>query len=253
MSLRDHLTALPAELADALEQQYRNIMEHFLLQEWDDAQVDAGRFAEGVLRVLQWHMKGRYTPLDGKSKPNRKSVVDAARQDVSLESSLRQQVPQATELIMDFRNNRNVAHLGGVDPNKLDATCVVQLAGWVMGEIVRLETSMSAAAVQTILDSLAERHVPIIEMVGDRPIVTDTNLSATEKALVLLYNHNGGVPVALLRTWAEYTNTSRWRGKVLGDLLKEKCIHIDDDNVVLLTKGTIEAERILAREVAVAA
>jgi hypothetical protein len=51
VSLRDHLTALPAELADALEQQYRNIMEHFLLQEWGDAQVDAGRFAEGVLPV----------------------------------------------------------------------------------------------------------------------------------------------------------------------------------------------------------
>jgi hypothetical protein len=179
--------------------------------------------------------------------------VNTAQQDTSLAPSLRLQIPQAAELILDFRNNRNVAHLGGVDANKLDATCVVQMSSWVMGEIVRLETSLSADEVQRVLDSLAERHVPIIEMVGDLPIVTDTKLSAAERALVLLYHHNDTVPIGLLRTWAEYGNPSRWRTTVLASLLKNKLIHLDGNDVVLLTKGTIQAEAILARQVAAAA
>jgi hypothetical protein len=248
VTLRAHLSGLPGELADALEQQYRNMMEHVLLEEWDDAQVDAGRFAEAVLRVLQWHMNRGYTPMDGKSKPNRKTVVGAAQKDTSLPVSLRLQVPQATELIMDFRNNRNAAHLGGVDANKLDATCVAQLASWIMGEIVRLETNKTTAEVQAILDRLAERTVPVVEMVGDRPIVTNTSFSAAEKALVLLYNHNDAVPVGVLRDWAEYGNASRFRSQVLAGLKKQKLIHIEDDQVVLLTGGKIAAEKLVLEE-----
>lgn len=249
MTLAEHLTSLPKELADAVEQQYRNLMEHFLLGEWDDAQVDAGRFAEGVLRVLQWHMKGRHTPMDGKSKPNRKAVVNEAKEDSTLDPSLRLQIPVATELVMDFRNNRNAAHLGGVDANKLDATCVVQLASWVMAELVRLETQMPAADVQMILDRMAERHVPVIKMVGDRPIVLSASFSAAERTLVLLYNHNGPVPVSVLRVWAEYANATRWVRDVLRGLAKSRMIHVEDGEVHLLTPGSMEAERLIAEEV----
>lgn len=249
MTLSQHLASLPSELANALEQQYRNVMEHFLLGEWDDAQVDAGRYAEGVLRVLQWHMKGRYTPMDGKSKPNRRAVTNAVAQDTNLDPSLRQQIPQAVELIMDFRNNRNAAHLGGVDANKLDAACVVQLASWVMAELVRLEASLDPADVQIVLDRMAERHVPVIEMVGDRPVVLNAELSAAEKALVLLYNHNGPVAISALRDWAGYGNATRWVRDVLGRLARARQIHVEDGLVHLLTPGSIEAERLVALEV----
>jgi hypothetical protein len=246
VSAAEDLTSLPTELAVAIEKQYQNVMEHFLLSEWDDAQVDAGRFAEGALRALQWHMKGRYTPMDGKSKPNRKVVVGDAVQDTSLEPSLRLQVPQALELILDFRNNRNVAHLGGVDANKLDATCVVQLTSWVMAELIRLDTDLDAQDVQAIIDRLAERHIPVIEMVGDRPVIIDGQLPAGDRALVLLYNHNGPVSIGQLRDWTEYRNTSRWAKEVLPGLSRQRLIHVEDGYVHLLTPGSIEAERLVA-------
>jgi hypothetical protein len=68
---------LPSDLADALETQYRNLLDHYLKEEWDDAQVDAGRFSEAVLRVIEWHMTGSYTPI-GRSSPSRKQVVQQA-------------------------------------------------------------------------------------------------------------------------------------------------------------------------------
>src|SRR5947208_1183241 len=95
MILSGHLAALPTDLADAVETEYRNLLEHYLKEEWDDAQVDAGRFCEAVLRVIEWHTNTSFTPIDGKSRPDRKSVVNKAAQDTSLPPTLRLQIPQA--------------------------------------------------------------------------------------------------------------------------------------------------------------
>jgi hypothetical protein len=246
--LREHLTRLPAELAEAVEAEYRNLLDHYLKEEWDDAQVDAGRFCEAVLRVLEWHTAGSYTAIDGKSRPSRKGVVNAAAQHTSLPPTLRLQIPQAVELMMDFRNGRNAAHLGAINPNRLDASCVVELATWVVAELVRLETQRSPSEVQKVIDRLAEQHVPLVQKVGERPIVLDPGMGAAERALVLLYQEGGPVHLNQLRAWADYSNSTRWRECVLGSLSRRKYIHIDrEGNVHLLRPGHAAAQALLAQ------
>jgi hypothetical protein len=246
--LAGHLTRLPSELAGAVEEQYKNLLDHYLKEEWDDAQVDAGRLCEAVLRVLEWHITGSYTAIDGRSKPSRKKVVNAAAQETSLPPTLRLQIPQAVELMMDFRNARNAAHLGAIDPNRLDATCVVELATWVVAELVRLETQRSASEVQAVIDQLAEPHVPLVQKVGDRPIVLDPSMEAADKALVLLYQEGTPVPTNQLREWAEYANSTRWRERVLSGLQRKRFIHVDEEgNVHLLRPGQAEAQALLAQ------
>src|SRR3954471_20385375 len=110
IDLTPHLASLPHDLAEALNSTYRDVMGHFLREEWDDAQVDAGRFCEAALRYLEFKMVGTFTPIDGKSKPDRKTTVNKAKQDTALAPSLRAQMTQSIELTMDFRNNRNSAH-----------------------------------------------------------------------------------------------------------------------------------------------
>lgn len=246
MSVRQHLGSLPTDLAKALDSGYAAIIDHFLKEEWDDAEVDAGRFCEATLRYLQWRMNGTYTAIDGKSKPNRKKVVGDAAKDTNLPPTLRSQLPQIVELTMDFRNNRNSAHLGDIEANQMDATCVVQNVTWVIGEIVRIESNKDAGEVQTLLDQLAERHVPLIQKVGDRPVVLDPDMTAANKALVLLYAHDEPVPIATLREWAEYGHSTKWRKNVLGGLAKDKLLHVDGDGIVhLLRPGEAEAQKVL--------
>jgi hypothetical protein len=245
--LATHLARLPTDLANAVESEYRNLLDHHLKHEWDDAQVDAGRFCEAVLRVIEWHMTGWYTPIDGKSHPSRKVVVSKAAQDVSLPPTLRLQIPQAVELIMDFRNGRNAAHLGSIDPNRLDATCVVQLATWVVAEVVRLETQRSPGEVQTVIDELAKPHVPLVQIVGEQPIVLDPNMNAGDRTLVVLYQRGAPVSVEELRRWVEYGNSTRWRENVLVKLRTQRFIHIDAEDLVhLLAPGHAEAQRLIA-------
>lgn len=248
LDLSTHLSALPKDLAVAIGSTYQAMMDHFLKEEWDDAQVDAGRFCEAALRYLEWKLKGSFTPIDGKSKPNRKSVVGAAKSDTSLAPSLRSQVPESIELTMDFRNNRNSAHLGNIDANKLDATTVVSNVTWIMSEIVRLETQKPPDDVQVLIDRLAERHVPLIQTVNGQPIVLQPTLGASDRALVILYQQ--GTPLALptLRKWVGYANATRFRGNVIKALQKRAFVHVDQTgNVTLLLPGETEAQRIVLR------
>jgi len=247
VKLDKHLASLPSELSEALERTFSAAIDHFLKQEWDDAQVDGGRFAEAVLRYLQWRQKGSFTPIDGRSKPHRKSTINKVTQDSELPDSLRTQVAQSVELIMDFRNNRNSAHLGDIDANRLDAITVIQLVQWIMGEIVRLETQATPAEVQLLIDDLAQPYVPLVQYVEDTPTVLDPEMEAADKALVLLYEAGGSSTVARLREWAEYANSSRWRKSVLAGLAKEKMIQVRSDNVHLLHPGHARAQKLLVQ------
>lgn len=246
MSLRVHLRSIPADLAQALDDTYRSMLDHHLKEEPDDAQVDGGRFCEAALRYLEWKITDKYTAIDGKSAPNRKRVVQAAQQDTTLPPTARAQVPQAIELVMDFRNNRNAAHLGSIDPNSMDSSCVVQNVTWVMGEIVRLESGKSTVEIQTLLNRLAERHIPLIQKIDGTPIVLDPSMAAADKALVLLHQTGEPVPVQTLRQWAEYRNSTQWRRKVIAGLEQAKKAHVDAaGNVHLLRPGEAAAEDIL--------
>jgi hypothetical protein len=250
--LSPHLASLPAQLARAVDTTYRGTMDHFLNEEWDDAQVDAGRFCEACLRYLEWKMSGKHTAIDGKSKPDRKKTVNAARNDKQLTPSLRAQLPQAIELIMDFRNNRNSAHLGDIDPNKMDSVCVVQTVTWAAGEIVRIETQLPVVDVQRMLDRLAERHIPLVQTVGDDEVVLAPKMSSADKVVVLLHRKGEAVPMPSLRVWAEYGNASRFRTDVIKGLEKLKYVHVNKKTraVTLLRPGEARAQRLLLDEAA---
>jgi hypothetical protein len=245
VALADHLSPLPNDLADAIDGTYRDVMSHFLKEEWDDAQVDAGRFCEAALRYLEWKMAGTFTPIDGKSKPNRSVTVTKAQNDVNLLPSLRAQMPRSIELTMDFRNNRNSAHLGNIDANKMDAACAMQNVTWVAGEIVRIETHQPAADVQRLLAQLAERHVPLIQTVNGRPIVLRPKMDAGDKALVLLYQQSKPVAVPTLREWAGYANSTRWRDVIVKRLQSEALVHVHNGEVSLLYPGEARAQKLI--------
>lgn len=246
MSLREHLTALPDDLAGAIDATYTATTDHYLKEEWDDAQVDAGRFCEATLRYMQWKRKGSYTPIDGNSKPNRKSEVQKCRDDTQLAATLRQQIPQAVELVMDFRNNRNSAHLGDIDANRLDAGTVVSVVTWLIGEIIRLETQQQPADVQALLNRLAEPYVPLIQHIGDTPVILDPSMGIDDQVLVFLYQAGGVVDIATLREWAGYSHSTRWRTVVIARLAKAKLVFVDKQSQVhLLHPGAARAQELL--------
>lgn len=238
---------VPSELAHHLDAEFSKIQEHYLLSEYDDLLVDSGRLCEAILRYLEWRVTGSYTALDGRSKPNRSRVVNAARQASSLEPSLRQQGINLTETVMDFRNNRNAAHLGNVDPDVIDAMTAYQMLSWVIAELIRIETNLDARAIQELVNRFAERPIPVIYTVAGKPTVLDANISHEDEVLVLLYDNDGPVDLSLLFKWTHHGNITRWRKGIIGQLVKERFIMIDNGSAHILPTGRTRAEAVLTK------
>lgn len=243
-NLSKHLAVLPRELAQAFEVEFSGLARHIALQEWDDAEVNAGRFSEVTLRMLEWQMSGSYTPIDGQQKPNRKNIVGKAANNTTLPASLRFQVPALTELLMDFRNNRNAAHVGDIDPGNIDGNTVHQMASWVLAEIVRIYSSASNTETQALLNELALRPVPLVYEVAGTKIILDPTVLASDKVLVLLSSQGGIEDIITLARWCEYKNLARFRSQILKKLAAKKLIFIDCETIHLLPLGSSRADKI---------
>jgi hypothetical protein len=244
--LSTFLSKLPDELSDAIESEYQELTSAYLLRDWSSVQTYVGRLAEAALRVLEWHETGAYTSIDDQHKPNRSQVVGAARNNTSLPPTLRLQIPAIIELMMDFRNNRNSAHLGKIKPWHLDAATVTQISSWLVAELIRLETKMPHEQIQTLIDNLAELPSPIIQRVSGVPIVLNDQLGAEERALVILFDEGAPIDARLLCEWSEYANTSRWFKQVLPKLIQKRQVHMDKEGVVhLLRPGELRARKLI--------
>lgn len=150
-SLRNVLPNIPSDIGDALETEFRNLESRFARRDWGPAELNGGRFAEVVLRFLEWRESGgHYTPIG--MQLNRQAILNRARNNPSLPDGLRFHVAKCSEILMDIRNRRDVAHLGTViNVDEMDAHLVMRLAAWILAEIVREESNLSAQDAQALI------------------------------------------------------------------------------------------------------
>lgn len=239
--LTQHLNSLPNDLVTALQVEFQKLHQQYFLGKWEPAQLDGGRFAEAILRIVQYKDVGTYTPIG--TQLNRKSIVGGVAKNMALPESLRLQIPALAELVMDFRNNRNSGHLGAIDVNEMDSTIVLNAANWIVAELVRLETQMSATEAQAEIKKIIERRVPIIEEIGGRLKCLDSKLDAKTKAVVFCYQkYQETISLDELVDWTEYTNKGVLRSQLAG-LNKEGVIDFRNDEARLTKKGVIWVEK----------
>lgn len=163
--LTQHLNNLPSDVVGALQMEFQKLHQQYFLGRWEPSQLDGGRFAEAVLRILQHKDTGAFTAIG--TQLNRSQIVSSVRKNNRLPESLRFHILGLAELIFDFRNKRNVGHLGTIDVNEMDSTIVLQAANWVVAELIRIETKMSPDDAQEEIKKIIERKVPIIEDIMD--------------------------------------------------------------------------------------
>ncbi len=244
--LTQHLNSLPNELVTALQKEFQKIHQQYFLGKWEPAQLDGGRFAEVVLRIVQHKDMGTYTPIG--AQLNRKSIVGSATKNTTLLESLRFQIPALVELVMDFRNNRNSGHPGAIDVNEMDSAIVLNAANWIIAELIRLETQMSAADAQAEIKKVIERKVPIIEEVGGRLKCLNPKLKAKEKAMVFCYQkYPARVSLDDLTDWMGYLNKHILRGQ-LQTLDKDGRLDFRSDMAQLTKKGVLWVEKNISFE-----
>jgi len=245
------LSQIPSCLRDPLVSEYQDIVRNYMDRRWRPSELSGGRFCEIVYTILAGYASGSYAASP--SKP--RDFVSACRileNSSHVPRSFQILIPRLLPALYEFRNNRNVGHVGGdVDSNHMDSVAVLNTASWIMGELVRVLHQLSSTEeAQAVVNALVERRTPLVWGEGDTKRVLDPRMSFCEQVLVLVASATAPTLASDLLIWTECSGRS-YLNKLLRRLHKEREVEFNEqtDKVMILPPGAKRAEEVLARYV----
>lgn len=230
--LSAHMPTVPADISDSLQNEYGELESRFARGDWGPAELNGGRYAEAVLRYLEWKRSNSYTPF-GKQL-DRMGIINGVTNDASLAEGIRFHVRRCADLLLDVRNKRDVAHPGvTIDVREMDSKLVMRLASWSLAEIIREESGLPVSDVQQLVDRLSATQFPLVEEIGGELVVVAKNLTTREQALVALYHaFPDPVPLQHLQRAVKYKRAPRFK-QMMQEEDSKGVVHFQDDLVYL--------------------
>lgn len=224
--------AFPAELVEEMLRSYDKVQQDYFLADYRPLCIEAARFAEVAIRMLQHITAGRYISLESQIPNFAAEVTKLAQlpQSLSFSDSIRLLIPRTLQIIYDVRNKRNIGHIGGeVDENFADATLAMTCCNWVLAELVRIYHTGDIDEAQAMVDSLIEIKLPMIQDFEGFLKVLDPDLPLPAKILVLLH-HRGKIGATFneLTEWIGRTEKTNLH-KRLPELIQHGHVHKTGD------------------------
>jgi len=242
------LTAIPEGLRKPLLEEFTHIVNDFMERRWAASELSGGRFCEIVYTILDGHATGAYAAAP--TKPSNFVVAcRALENNAGIPRSFQILIPRMLPALYEIRNNRNVGHVGSdVNPDFMDSAAVLGMTSWIMAELVRVFHGVSTEEAQTLVDSLAERRVPLVWKSGEIRRVLNPTLSLKDQVLLLLASVAGRVPLERLFMWTDSAKKPYFN-KVLRVLHEDRLIewHKDTAEVEMLPPGMEYAANLLTK------
>jgi hypothetical protein len=227
--------------------EFGKIVRNHSERRWEPTELSGGKLCEIVHSIVKGKIDGNY-PARASKPPNMFQACRQIEQTSGISRSLKIQIPRVLVALYEIRNNRNVGHVGGeVDPNHMDAVCVLQMSKWLLAELVRIFHTCSVQEATAIVDALVEREVPLVWKVGERTRVLDANMSMKEKMLVLLHASAEPMQEQDLVASIEHSNPSVFRRDVLRAAHKRRLVEYDEGKrlVTISPLGIEAAEKLV--------
>jgi hypothetical protein len=230
---------IPKEILEGILDEYQTIKHQFFLGKFQPTELNAARFCEYVLRLLEHTDTSTYTPIG--THLNSAKIIGEVAKNTSLQDTLRIFIPNVIRVLLDVRNKRDVAHVGGeVSPNFSDSVFVVHSVDWILTEVVRHFHVCSVDDARKIVNTINEVKIPIIAEFDGFVRVLNTSLGIQDKVLVILYyKQPSKVSEKSLLEWSEYQNSSRFKKDILKGLHKDAFIHYKDSFAQLTPSGIL--------------
>lgn len=224
-------TAIPETLSNELVSEFQKIERNFREGRWEPSELSGGKLCEVAYCILKGHVDGTF-PVRASKPPN---MIDACK---SLEKSgpqfsrsVRIQIPRMIVSLYEIRNNRGVGHVGGdVDPNHMDAVCVLHMSKWIVSELVRIFHGVTTEEATAVVNALADRELTLLWKVGNVTRVLDVSLPITDQTMLLLYGSSAGLTEVDLVKSVEHPNSSNFRRDVLRRLHKKRWIEYEESD-----------------------
>jgi len=234
----------PGELIDKLLETYVDLRSAFFFNRYRPSELEAGRFAEIVIRMLQFVTSNTYTPLD-----KRLQNMDVEAKNLEnlpssrFHDSIRIHIPRVLLAIYNVRNRRDVGHVGGdINPNYPDSLFTIRCCNWVMSELMRFFYFGDLEKATELVAGLNVKTVPLVYEVSGYRKILNPKLSLAHKVLLLLYLESPNpIKVSDLQLWCEYGNAAYLR-KLLRSLDVQALVIYRDDRVFITPLGGREVE-----------
>ena len=153
------VAGIPAELSAKLIEEYLDLKKRFAMDDWGPGRLKGGRFAEVLLRIFQRLLGEAVTPFGTDIVPREKTrILNALENAGAIDAHVQQKGAPLVRLLLDFRNNRDAAHLGGFDANSMDALFVMTSATWMVCELIRVYGGYAMREAQKIVDNCQSRN-----------------------------------------------------------------------------------------------
>mgnify|MGYP000688658105 CR=1 FL=1 len=233
-----HITIsnIPKILSDSLFDEYLDIKRRYQTEDWGPAQLMGGRFAEVILRIYQNILTGTYTAI-GTDIPGyeKATIMNTVYGHATIDRHIRLKTVPLTRLLLNFRNDRDSAHLGGFDANCMDALFILHSATWVLCELIRVYGGYPMNEAQRIVEELSVKEYPVIIEIDGDLFITRNDLKAKEEVLVLLYKIK---KADLLFLFSHTKDKNKYRFEdMINEMCLEKLTALKDGNYYLLPLG----------------
>lgn len=237
--------AIPIDIVNAITKEYTELESRFSRHDWAPGELNGGRFAEAVLRYLEWKESGgsSFTPFG--TQINRSSIIHRISSNPNMPDGLRFLVPKCSELLLEIRNKRDVAHpVNIVNVDEMDSRLALRLVNWVLSEIIRVEASLSTKDIQEIIDGLSVKEISLIDDIDGDIVFVGTHLKAIDRVLVALYyEFPNSIKLTKLRQIVKYSHSTKFRDEVVNVLAKDGKAYLKDENVFITSKGIAWLEK----------
>jgi hypothetical protein len=222
------LGLVPQALEDDLLAKLREIERNFREHRWEPAELNGGKLCEVAYCIIRGRADGSFAVRSQKPANFYDACLKMEKEPASLGRSIRVQLPRMLIALYEIRNNRNVGHVGGdVDPNHMDAVCVLQMAKWVVSEMVRIFHGVSLFDATALVEAVSDREISLVWDAGSVRRVLDNKLSMLDQTLVLLFASLQPMLEAELVASVEHSNPSVYRRDVLRRAHADRLIEYD--------------------------
>lgn len=226
------LKLLPNVLVKQLIETYSETKRNYYLGNLRPNEVEGGRFAEAVFRILEFATTKSFTPLNKQIDTETLIKALANKPASAFPESIRIHIPRTLRVIYDIRNKRDAAHLAdGIDPNVQDATLVCSCCDWTMAELVRLYHGSTADEAQKTVQDLVSRKAPVVQEFGNTLKTLRPKLQVGERILVLLY-HRG-------QDGATFDQLASWLKPSQRPNLKRALLNLEHEKDFIIFRNTL--------------
>lgn len=146
-----------------------------------------------------------------------------------------------------IRNKRGMIHINNINPNRMDASYLINSSKWILAELIRITSNIDFEIAMKIIDDILHKTIPYVWKNNDIVRVLNTKLNVKERILILLYSEDK-MDFEKLFNCIEYKNKTIFKKYIL-ELHKSRYLEFgSNEQCIILPNGIKYVEEILKKE-----